>query len=72
VFEHSKAATLYEFYDNLLGVSVHRSYMINMDLLDMPHLDLSCVVERFTEEEVLHVICVLPPDKALGPDGFTT
>jgi hypothetical protein len=59
VSEHSKAAALYEFYDNLLGVPVQRSCMINLHLLDMPHLDLSCLAKRFTEEEVLHV-CDVP------------
>jgi hypothetical protein len=59
VFEQSKAAALYEFYDKILGVPVQRSCTINLDLLDMPHLDLSSLAKRFTEEEVLHV-CDVP------------
>jgi hypothetical protein len=45
--------------------------VINLDLLDLPQINLSELLERFIEEEVHRVICSLPPDKAPGLDGFT-
>jgi hypothetical protein len=38
--------------------------------LDLPQINFSELLAHFTEEEVLAVIRSLPPDKALGPDGF--
>jgi hypothetical protein len=70
VTEHSKAAALYEFYNNLLGVSAQRSSTINLDLVNLQQLEMSSLAEQFTEEEVLRVIRALPSNKALGPDGF--
>jgi hypothetical protein len=44
--------------------------VINLDLLDLPQLNLSELSERFTEEEVHRVIRSLPLNKARRPDGF--
>jgi hypothetical protein len=53
-------------------VPAQRSTSINLELLSLPELDLSSLADRFTEDEVFQVIRALPPDKAPGPDGFTT
>jgi hypothetical protein len=44
--------------------------VINLDLLDLPQLNLFELPKRFTEEEVHRVIHSLPPNKAPRPDGF--
>jgi mannosylglycoprotein endo-beta-mannosidase len=39
--------------------------------LDLPRLDLASLDSPFSDEEIWHAICLLPQDKAPGPDGFT-
>jgi hypothetical protein len=69
--EDQKTLAAHEFFTDILGVPVNRVSTLNLDLLDLPHTDLGNLGERFTEGEILAVIRVLPPDKALGPDRFT-
>jgi hypothetical protein len=71
VDESRKAEALFDFFDDVLGTLSQRHREINLDLLDLPPLNLSTLSERFTEQEVLSVIRSLPPDKAPGLDGFT-
>jgi hypothetical protein len=71
VDESRKAEALFDFFDDVLGTLSQRHREINLDLLDLPTLNLSTLSERFTEQEVLSVIRSLPPDKAPGLDGFT-
>jgi hypothetical protein len=71
VDESLKAEALFDFFDDVLGTLSQRHREINLDLLDLPPLNLSTLSERFTEQEVLSVIRSLPPDKAPGLDGFT-
>jgi hypothetical protein len=72
VLEDSKAEAFFNFYDELLGAPVSRTYAINLGMLDLPRLNLSHLGECFTEEEIWTVIRAMPVDKAPGPDGFTT
>jgi hypothetical protein len=72
VNECRKAKALFEFFNGILGTSSQRHWVINLDLLDLPQPNLSVLSVRFTEEEVISVIRSLPPDKASGPDRFTT
>jgi hypothetical protein len=69
--EEDKASVVFQFFDGLMGTPVTRVNSINFEELDLPHLQLSELGNRFTEDEVWKVICSLPPDKALGLDGFT-
>jgi hypothetical protein len=46
-------------------------HALDLDWLQLLRLDLVTLEERFIEEEVQGVIKTLPPDKALGPNGFT-
>jgi hypothetical protein len=71
VDEDRKATVLFSFLNEVLGTSSQQQKIINLELLDIPQLDLSALSEWFTEEEILGVICSLPPDKAPGLDGFT-
>jgi hypothetical protein len=64
-----KAKIVYNFFDDLLGTPCSRAHSINLDILVLQLLGLD---EQFIEEEVLRVIRLMPLDKALGPDGFTT
>jgi hypothetical protein len=72
VDEDQKAEALYEFFNDILGKPVQREKLINLDLLDLPQINLSELSACFTKEEVLTVIHSLLPNKALSPDGFTT
>lgn len=66
-----KEKNIYDFYSNLLGESLDREFTVNLEELNMPHLDLSELEAPFSEEEVWRTTSALPSDKALGPDGFT-
>jgi hypothetical protein len=61
----------YEFFNDILGVSANRVSLLNLDLLDLPHIDFGDLGEPFTESEILAIIWALPPNKAPGPDDFT-
>jgi hypothetical protein len=63
---------VFDFFNTVLWTPPTRSNSISLEHLDLPCLDLSHLEERFTEVEVWNVINALPPDKAIGPDGFTT
>jgi hypothetical protein len=67
VDEGRKAEAVYSFFDAVLGTTPLRANSINLELLDLPSLDLHGLGNRFTEEEVLHVIRSLRPDKAPRP-----
>jgi hypothetical protein len=72
VDEDQKAHLAFTFFDDILGMTAIRNGAINLELLDLPRLDLSQLEQRFTKAEVWEAIKSLPPDKAPGPDGFTT
>jgi hypothetical protein len=71
VDEDQKAHLAFTFFDDILGMTAIRTGAINLELLDLPRLDLSQLEQRFTKAEVWEAIKSLPPDKAPGPDGFT-
>jgi hypothetical protein len=58
-------------FEAMMGMPVARSNSINLDLLDLPQLDLDHLSSCFTEQEVWNVIRSLPPDRAPRPDRFT-
>jgi hypothetical protein len=72
ISENSKVQAVFQFFDEILGRPTSRSHAINLELLDLPRLQLSVLANRFTEEEVLGVIREMLPDKSPGPDGFTS
>jgi hypothetical protein len=55
----------------LLGTAGQREFTLNLDAFHRPSLDLSELDQFFSEEKIWNTIKSLPPDKALGPDGFT-
>jgi hypothetical protein len=70
VDENRKAEALFEFFNSILGMPARREKVINLDLLDLPQINLSELSTHFIEEEVLIMIHSMPPDEAPGPDKF--
>jgi hypothetical protein len=70
VVEGSKVVALFSFFDDILRVAPQRQHTTDLDLLDLPQLQLSKLGDQFTEQEILQVIQALLPDKASGPNGF--
>jgi hypothetical protein len=64
----------YEFFNDILGIPADRVNSLNLDFLNLPHMDLAELGDHFTKGEVLAVIHALSPDKAQGlmgsPGGF--
>ena len=59
------------FYDRLLGDAPLRTHALNLEVLNLPHRDLTHLEVPFMEEEIEQVIKSMPMDKARGLDGFT-
>jgi hypothetical protein len=72
VAEGCKVQIAFDFFDGILGHPPVQSCAINLDLLDLPTLQLTSLGERFTEAEIWAVIRSLLSDKAPGTDGFTS
>jgi hypothetical protein len=66
VSKDRKVEAFFSFYDELLGAPAG-TRTINLDVLDIPRLDLSHLGQRFMKEEVWAVIRALPADKAPAP-----
>jgi hypothetical protein len=66
-----KAAAVFEYFGNIMGTPPDRDCAIAFENLDLPQLHLNHLYNRFTEAKVWDVIKELPPDKALGLDGFS-
>jgi hypothetical protein len=66
-----KEDCFFQFYSETLGAIHTRDSSIDLNRLDLPHLDLHEFDAIFTEDEVWGVIKELPPDRAPGPDGYT-
>jgi hypothetical protein len=54
-----------------LGTAVERSCALDFSILGVPTANLIGLDVCFSEQEVWKVIKEMPPDKALGLDGFT-
>lgn len=65
----NKHASMYDFYNGLLGVSEERSLTLDLPAFYHDPLNLS-LDDPFTEDEVWGTKKHLSPDKALGPDGY--
>jgi hypothetical protein len=71
VAKEHKALTAYELFNDILDIPTDPVNSLNLDLLNLPRMDLIELGDHFTKGEVMAVIWALPPDKAPGPDGFT-
>jgi hypothetical protein len=72
VSQHDEiAAVAWNCYKERMGTSHGINLQLNFsDLLKECDKDLSFLTESFSQEEMDSVIEKMPPDKALGPDGF--
>jgi hypothetical protein len=68
--ENCKAPAAYEFFEDVLGTSPPRTNTINLDMLDLCHIDHAGLGNRFTEAGVWDTIHALPLDKTPRSDGF--
>lgn len=71
LINHEKAASIFDFYSNLIGANSDWSRTVNLDSLDIPRYDRDALDIPFSEEEVLNTIKNLPSDEAPRPHGFT-
>jgi hypothetical protein len=71
VAEDQKVVVAFLFFDDILGTPPTHANAIKLEILELPHLNLSSLSIRFTEEEVWNIIKSLLPDKMPGLDGFT-
>jgi hypothetical protein len=70
VQEDCKAEIVFNFFDELLGSPSSWANTINLDILDIPMMQLLGFYECFTEQVLLRVIRSMLPDKAPDADGF--
>jgi hypothetical protein len=66
-----KERLIHHFYNGLLGTAGNRELTIDLQALEMPTHDLTCLEVPFAEKEVWETIKQMPLDKAPGPDGVT-
>lgn len=66
-----KETAVADFYQGLLGSSTDREFSINLDELNIPAFDLSCLDAPLSKEEVWRTISAVPSDRASGSDRFT-
>jgi hypothetical protein len=54
--EDDKAEVVFKFFDGLMGTPAVRGNSIILEELDLPHLQLTEMGDRFTEDELWSVI----------------
>jgi len=71
VLDHEgKAALLLIAYRNRIGISMNPQMRFDLDRLIQVNMDFSSLVLPIRKDEIERIVKVIPPDKALGPDGF--
>jgi hypothetical protein len=71
-FNHEdKQRLIQDHFTNVMNAPPPRSRDLSWPDLDLPTLDLASLDSPFSDEEIWRAICLLPQDKAPGPDGFT-
>lgn len=65
-----KAAIIWNAFRNRMGVTEETVMQFQLEDLFSSQVDLSSLIEPFTQEEINNIVRRMPPDKAPGPDGF--
>jgi hypothetical protein len=66
-----RAQVFFQHFDGILGSQVHRSSLLNFDVLWLQSISHASLDFCFSERVIWNVIKAMPPDKAPRPDGFT-
>lgn len=53
-----------------MGISCNPAMLFDLQNLIIQEVDLSCLVQPFTREEIDRTVALMPSDKAPGPDDF--
>lgn len=70
-FQHEdKADSIFAYYNNILGVRFSRQQSIDLQVLNLPRLQLQELDVCFSEQEIRGIIHETPGDRAPGTDGF--
>jgi hypothetical protein len=69
--DEAKEGVIFNYYKGILGTPFECLHSLHLDDL-LPRLDLTGIDACFTEEEIWATVKELPPDRAPGPDGFTS
>jgi hypothetical protein len=64
-----KLGVLWNAYKDRLGISEFTDIFYELSELIQPSF-LPCLDDPFTLDELLDILKDMPPDHALGPDGF--
>ena len=65
-----KAALLYSAFKGRMGITTQPIMQFDLYELININVELSSLVQPFTQEEIDLLIKTIPTDKAPGPDGF--
>jgi mannosylglycoprotein endo-beta-mannosidase len=68
--QERKVVAFTNAFDQMLGSIETREHSLDLIALDMKSANLEDLEALFSEEEVWAVVKEMPPDRALGPDGF--
>jgi hypothetical protein len=66
-----KQQIVQEHFERVMSEPPPRTRDLSWDDMALPTIDLSPLDCPFTHEEVWQAICLMPQDKAPGPDNFT-
>jgi mannosylglycoprotein endo-beta-mannosidase len=66
-----KQDVVMQHFTDFLSSLSQRTQELNWETLALPKIDLTHLDKPFEEAEIVRAISQLPPDCALGPDGYT-
>lgn len=71
VFDHEgKESMIWNAFKGRMGISSNPTMLFDLQDLISLDVDMSCLIQPFSREKIDRIVAIMPPDKALGPDGF--